>query len=607
MAQRVAIASGNWSNPAIWNGGVLPSAGDIVASNGFTVTIDVNANVDSITNAATTVGTAVPAMTSNTTPSGIASASTFYGSGYEAYRAFLNGNSGGPFIAGTAPFWLAYEFTSPKIIDRYDMAIGIGYATSNTMRDWTFEGWTGSAWVVLHTVTNYLTASWSSGYTSPASIGNTTAYIKYRYNCTAANAGAVYVNVSFVRWYEYLSLSGVQGGTFNLNSGVTVTCTNSTYGITSATGTCVTYAGTGTSTINAHVLGSSTSSNTTGIRVTGTGILNINGNLYGCFISTDTGNTALTITANATVNIVGNVRNPNKYTIYISNQCTLNIIGDVYLGTYNNNFTIYCLGSSSVINVTGNIYGQGGTSGWSMTGIYLGAICTLNVTGNLIGANTDSRSHYLISVAANATITVVGTMQSGGNGISDFGEICFNSNSNSYLNHIGSVIASRSGYALYSLGGGAINLMTGPFISSDSGIQPFSVARMHYRRTMGSYYEFRNNSTNGALPPAASAPATRLVSPDTIADSPIPANVRQGTSYAAGSQTGTMIVPSPSNVANNVPVDNTVGTAVLDPNAIWAVPLTSINTLNSIGRRVKNAATVETTGAQIQTTINSNP
>jgi hypothetical protein len=53
-------------------------------------------------------------------------------------------------------------------------------------------------------------------------------------------------------------------------------------------------------------------------------------------------------------------------------------------------------------------------------------------------------------------------------------------------------------------------------------------------------------------------------------------------------------------------VDNTIGIAVLDPTAIWAVPLTSVNTLNSIGRRVKNAATVETTGAQIQTTLNNN-
>jgi hypothetical protein len=197
-------------------------------------------------------------------------------------------------------------------------------------------------------------------------------------------------------------------------------------------------------------------------------------------------------------------------------------------------------------------------------------------------------------------------MQSGTNGNIDFGEICFYSTVSSYLNHIGSVIASLSGYALYSIGSGAINLMTGPFISSTSGMQPFYVARMHYRRTFGSYFEFRDNSTNGALPPAASAPATRLVSPDTVVAAPIPANVRQGKSYALNSQVGTMIVPNPANVVKNVPVDNTVGTGVLDPSALWNVPLSAINTSNSIGQRVKNASTVESTGAQIQTTLNNN-
>jgi hypothetical protein len=124
---------------------------------------------------------------------------------------------------------------------------------------------------------------------------------------------------------------------------------------------------------------------------------------------------------------------------------------------------------------------------------------------------------------------------------------------------------------------------------------------------MGSYFEFRDNSTNGALPPAGSAPATRLVSPDTVVAAPIPANVRQGRVYALGSQTGTMIVPSPANVVKNVPVDNTVGTGVLDPSALWNVPLSAINTTGSIGQRVKNASTVESTGAQIQTTLNNNP
>jgi hypothetical protein len=67
-----------------------------------------------------------------------------------------------------------------------------------------------------------------------------------------------------------------------------------------------------------------------------------------------------------------------------------------------------------------------------------------------------------------------------------------------------------------------------------------------------------------------------------------------------------MIVPSRDNVAKGVLVDNTTGTAILDADSIWAVPLTSVNTLNSIGRRVKNAATVESTGTQIQQTLNDN-
>ena len=597
MALRVAIASGNWSNPATWNAGLKPVAGDIAASNGFTVTIDENCNVDSITNAAQSPVKVTPNMTSYTTPSGIVTASSENTGGRNVWLAF-DGNGGtlGQLGVGGAG-WIAYEFPTPIVINAYSWVSGTNEQPSN----WTFEGWNGSSWIVLHTVTGG-----AASYTSPL-IGNNTAYIKYR-----INVSVTVTSTNRALWYEInlfekgSDISATAGGTFILNNGVTVTCTNPTYGVTCATGTCITYAGTGTSTINAHILGSTTGSATTGIRVTGTGILNINGNLYGYLTPSDSTNTALTVTANATINIVGDVRNPNRYTIYISNQCTLNIIGNVYLGTYNNNFTIYNVGTSSVINLTGNIYGQGGVTGWNMTGVYLGAISTLNITGNLIGSNADSRSHSLVSAAANAAINVTGNMQSGTNGNIDFGEVCFYSTVNSYLNHIGSVIASLSGYALYSIGSGAINLVTGPFISSTFGMQPFYVSRMHYRRTIGSYYEFRNNSTNGALPPAASAPSTRLVSPDTVADSPIPANVRQGTSYAAGSQTGTMIVPSPSNVANNVPVDNTVGTAVLDANAIWAVPLTSINTLNSIGRRVKNAATVETTAAQIQTTLNNN-
>lgn len=41
MATRYAVATGNWSNTAIWDGGTLPQPGDDVYANGFTVTVDV--------------------------------------------------------------------------------------------------------------------------------------------------------------------------------------------------------------------------------------------------------------------------------------------------------------------------------------------------------------------------------------------------------------------------------------------------------------------------------------------------------------------------------------------------------------------------------------
>ena len=50
MANRYAVATGDWSNPAIWDGGTLPQAGDVVRPNGFVVTINQNINVNELTN-----------------------------------------------------------------------------------------------------------------------------------------------------------------------------------------------------------------------------------------------------------------------------------------------------------------------------------------------------------------------------------------------------------------------------------------------------------------------------------------------------------------------------------------------------------------------------
>lgn len=49
MAERWAVANGNWSSLATWNGGAsLPASGDDVYANNFTVTVDQNVTVNSL-------------------------------------------------------------------------------------------------------------------------------------------------------------------------------------------------------------------------------------------------------------------------------------------------------------------------------------------------------------------------------------------------------------------------------------------------------------------------------------------------------------------------------------------------------------------------------
>jgi hypothetical protein len=566
MALRVALASGNWSNPAIWNNGVLPVAGDVVASNGFTVTIDQNITVDTLTNTVQTPVIITPAMTSNTAPSGIVTASGVFGGGFEAWRAFdrvfNNWLSAGP------TGWVAYEFTSPKIVQIYQMVPPTNNAPGSVPRNWTFEAWDGTTWVVLDTVTGN-----SGTATVTRTTTNTTAYIRYRINITLNNGDLAYTGVTELRMYEAndYTINSVAGGGFILNSGYTVNAN-----LTGGAVDLLTYTGSGTSSIN------------------------------GIIRSGSANNTVLFNTVSGTLNITGDIVNNNAgMVVRIANTGTLNIIGNVYNTTasYGNCLNII---ANATVNITGNIFTSGVSVFSNQTLIAVSAASTLNIVGNVTHISSNSTSSSCIAITASATIRITGVVTGG-----DFSSSCnaVSTNAACLLNIVGSIISrpppNGIGPAVVSTNSSAINLFSGPFICNNYGFVPFQCIRMHLIPNVTSYFEFRDETTNGAVSPGAIAPAARLVSPGGAVDAPIPANVRSGISYASGTLLGTMAVPSPSNVANNVPVDNTVGTAILDPNAIWSVPLTSINTLNSIGRRVKNAATVETTGAQIESILNS--
>jgi hypothetical protein len=80
---------------------------------------------------------------------------------------------------------------------------------------------------------------------------------------------------------------------------------------------------------------------------------------------------------------------------------------------------------------------------------------------------------------------------------------------------------------------------------------------------------------------------------------PAQTDVRFGVSYQSGSKTGTAYIPAASSVGFGVPVDNTTGTAALTPAAVWDVQTSALTTIDSIGARMKNASTVDTTGNQL--------
>jgi hypothetical protein len=533
MGLKVAVANGNWSNPATWNAGTLPQPGDVVASNGFTVTIDQNVNVDSITNAATNPVSAVPLMTGYTTPSGIVTFSSEFNTSYRAWQLFDRTITTSWFTgpSGTLTGWVAYEFTSPVVITSYVVDTDTStYAAKN----WTFEGWNGSSWVVLDTVTNNL------GVVT-RSFANTVAYIKYRINITANNGGTAYTSMRDLYLYGAgdSTTAAVAGGGFILNDGVTVTCTG-TNGIINGNTTCITFSALGTYYINSRI---------------------VNNGSANC----------INITAAVTLYIVGEITN--------------------FSG---NGFTTINAAAACVVYITGNVRGTGAPGGRC---IVTSNGAEVRITGNVttLGAGNANKA---IIINNFSRVYIVGNV---------FYETTHSTNSDiisnsGYLNVVGTLNAfSTNGgfYVIQSTSGAAINIFTGPFISSPEGSQPLYVSRMHYQVTLGSYYEFRDNSTGGALPPAASAPAIRMNSPEVGSDLPVASNVRFGVVYGAGSLTGTMRVPAASNVRLGVAVDATVGTGAITVADIWNVLTSSLTTSGSIGERLKNVSTVQTTLQQL--------
>jgi hypothetical protein len=155
--------------------------------------------------------------TSATSVSGTASASSEYGAGYEAWRAFdgiaWNGFTGAWIAATAGTEWLQYEFASAKTINGYSIASASGWA-SRAPNAWTLYGSNTGAFAGEETTLDSETGqtAWSAGgETRTFSIGSPASFKYYRLIVTAINGGG-FVMISEV--------------TMNAGSGATVTAPN---------------------------------------------------------------------------------------------------------------------------------------------------------------------------------------------------------------------------------------------------------------------------------------------------------------------------------------------------------------------------------------------
>lgn len=289
---------------------------------------------------------------------------------------------------------------------------------------------------------------------------------------------------------------------------------------------------------------------------------------------------------------------------------TTDIAGDLM-----NNGRWFTFAGTGNINFTGNML-NGWTGGYNGGGIYSSNTGVVNLTGIYFpgtyfaaGIQYNNWSFYNAGVG---TVNITGSIN--GNNIG----YCVVNASTGQVNLTGTATSGSAvaGYAIYSTTAGYITVIG----TVDTQVPPTTVTSAIYLTT-GTLY-FSGIAINRSERPAIDTTKMILLTSGsttwTFQDSgvgfknlytadlpalgnPLPANVRKNIAYGpVGELSGTAYMPSASSVLLNVPFDvASFGTLLMTPADFWAELLANITTPNSIGMRLKDCATVDSTGTQI--------
>ncbi|MDH6671980.1 hypothetical protein M2277_002642 [Paenibacillus sp. LBL] len=141
---------------------------------------------------------AIPLMTSNTTPSGVVSASSAFSAGNE-WVAFTNNSSDWRTANGNVEGWIRYDFPRKVCIGKYSIVPGSTITANPKM--WLFEGSNdGINWTMLDSKGNQTSWASSADYTIP----NRVSYSKYRLNIGQNNGYLTFTSLRQLLMYEYV-------------------------------------------------------------------------------------------------------------------------------------------------------------------------------------------------------------------------------------------------------------------------------------------------------------------------------------------------------------------------------------------------------------------
>jgi hypothetical protein len=321
-------------------------------------------------------------------------------------------------------------------------------------------------------------------------------------------------------------------------------------------------------------------------------------------------NNGVTLTANVT----GSGTTSNFVTFGGSVGNFANLIGNIAHSTINNTANIVNNTSTGTLNITGNIIGGSVANSGNGTGS-VGGNGIINIVGNVIGGAGTTTQGVVLQAGSVGIITITGNV-SGGPSSNAFGILnrstgtiiingtVFAGTGASGASNISTGVISATRVVGNSFGLGSVGIVSQAAIDNVQNgrvyVEQVEFGPRGQTPISGPVYIIPSN--RNTLTGVLTALGNTVTFYNTLSVSgliPPVSSVQLGTVYNVGNSVGTMAVPSASAVEFGVPVDNTVGVAVLTPQTVWGYSRLSATDVGSMGDRLRNAATTQSVGSQI--------